>query len=168
MAFFDEKFGNLRGYSFDNFRSLKVKHSADKTVGDFVKSENLATFTVKMSGEVSRSRQKKAAASTAKKGQNGQNGQNGSQAPAGAPSKSSAFMKEQKKKSKDRNNQNKNKMPAKAKSPANGGFLTSTSILIVLVALTGVSVASYHQYPEKVQAVYEFLPPQVRFLDSSI
>ena len=119
-----------------------------------------------MSGEVSRSRQKKAAASTAKKGQNGQSGQNGSQAPAGS-SKSSAFMKEQKKKSKDRNNQNKNKMPAKAKSSANGGFLSSTSILIVLVALTGVSVASYHQYPEKVQAVYEFLPPQVRFLDSS-
>ena len=165
MAFFDKKFGNLRHYNFDNFRSLKVKHSADKTVGDFVKSENLATFTVKMSGEVSRSRQKKAAASTAKKGQNGQNGQNGSQAPAGS-SKSSAFMKEQKKKSKDRNNQNKNKMPAKAKSPANGGFLSSTTILIVLVALTGVSVASYHQYPEKVQAVYEFLPPQVRFLDS--
>merc|ERR1711935_379236 len=116
--------------------------------------------TVKMSGEVSRSRQKKAAASTAKKGQNGQNGQNGSQAPAGS-SKSSAFMKEQKKKSKDRNNQNKNKMPAKAKSSADGGFLSSTTILIVLVALTGVSVASYHQYPEKVQAVYEFLPPQV-------
>ena len=58
-------------------------------------------------------------------------------------------------------------MPAKAKSSANGGFLSSTTILIVLVALTGVSVASYHQYPEKVQAVYEFLPPQVRFLDSS-
>merc|ERR1711971_604235 len=117
--------------------------------------------TVKMSGEVSRSRQKKAAASTAKKGQNGQSGQNGSQAPAGS-SKSSAFMKEQKKKSKDRNNQNKNKMPSKAKASANGGFLSSTTILIVLVALTGVSVASYHQYPEKVQAVYEFCLPRFK------
>ena len=100
-----------------------------------------------MSGEVSRSRQKKAAASTAKKGQNGQNSQ------------AAGLKYVNKKKSKDRNNQNK-KMPNQKKS-SQTGFLCSTWTLVVLFALTGISVASYHQYPEKVQAVYDVLPPQV-------
>ena len=103
-----------------------------------------------MSGEVSRSRQKKAAAGAAKKGQTGQNSQ-------------AAGLKYAKKKnSKERNNQNK-KMNQKKSSST--GFLCSTWTLIILFTLTGISVASYHQYPEKVQAVYNFLPPQVRFLD---
>jgi len=38
--------------------------------------------------------------------------------------------------------------------------LCSTWTLVILFTLTGISVASYHQYPEKVQAVLDVLPPQ--------
>merc|ERR1739838_1004310 len=107
-------------------------------------------FTGKMSGEVSRSRQKKAAAPAAKKAQNGTNG--------GSTSTASSWNKENKKKSKDRKNQKKSM--ATQKKPSQTGFLCSTWTLVILFTLTGISVASYHQYPEKVQAVLDVLPPQ--------
>merc|ERR1711997_659878 len=118
----------------------------------FYLSENLATFTGKMSGEVSRSRQKKAAAPAAKKAQNGTNG--------GSTSTASSWNKENKKKSKDRKNQKKSM--ATQKKTSQTGFLSSTWTLVILFTLTGISVASYHQYPEKVQAVFDVLPPQVQ------
>merc|ERR1712223_1048494 len=122
-----------------------------KTVGKiFVKSENLAPFTDKMSGEVSRSRQKKAAAPPAKKAQNGTNG-------GSTTSKSSNWNKENKKKSKDRKNKQNMASPKKS---SQSGFLCSTWTLVILFTVTGISVASYHQYPEKVQAVLDVLPPQ--------
>merc|ERR1711981_550845 len=113
---------------------------------DFVKSENLATFTSKMSGEVSRSRQKKAAAPPAKKAQNGQNSQ------------AASWNNANKKKSKDRKNQKKSMATQKKSSQT--GFLCSTWTLVILFTLTGISVGTYHQYPEKVQAVFDVLPPQ--------
>ena len=111
----------------------------------------LAPFTDKMSGEVSRSRQKKAAAPPAKKAQNGTNG-------GSTTSKSSNWNKENKKKSKDRKNKQNMASPKKS---SQSGFLCSTWTLVILLTLTGISVASYHQYPEKVQAVLDVLPPQV-------
>ena len=104
-----------------------------------------------MSGEVSRSRQKKAAAPPAKKAQNGTNG-------GSTTSKSSNWNKENKKKSKDRKNKQNMASPKKS---SQSGFLCSTWTLVILLTLTGISVASYHQYPEKVQAVLDVLPPQV-------
>merc|ERR1712156_1081881 len=106
--------------------------------------------TDKMSGEVSRSRQKKAAAPPAKKAQNGTNG-------GSTTSKSSNWNKENKKKSKDRKNKQNMASPKKS---SQSGFLCSTWTLVILLTLTGISVASYHQYPEKVQAVLDVLPPQ--------
>merc|ERR1712142_399674 len=106
--------------------------------------------TDKMSGEVSRSRQKKAAAPPAKKAQNGTNG-------GSTTSKSSNWNKENKKKSKDRKNKQNMASPKKS---SQSGFLCSTWTLVILFTLTGISVASYHQYPEKVQAVLDVLPPQ--------
>merc|ERR1712156_1360745 len=108
--------------------------------------------TDKMSGEVSRSRQKKAAAPPAKKAQNGTNG-------GSTTSKSSNWNKENKKKSKDRKNKQNMASPKKS---SQSGFLCSTWTLVILLTLTGISVASYHQYPEKVQAVLDVLPPQVQ------
>merc|ERR1711884_640767 len=104
--------------------------------------------TGKMSGEVSRSRQKKAAAPAAKKAQNGQNG----------GSTGSNWNKENKKKSKDRKNQKK--LMAAQQKTSQPGFFNTTTVLVILLTLTGLSVASYHQYPEQVQAVFDVLPPQ--------
>ena len=52
---------------------------------------------------------------------------------------------------------------ASPKKSSQSGFLCSTWTLVILLTLTGISVASYHQYPEKVQAVLDVLPPQVCF-----
>lgn len=39
----------------------------------------------------------------------------------------------------------------------------SFKTLLVLMIFSGISVATYQQYPEKVQQVYDNLPPQVIF-----
>lgn len=97
-----------------------------------------------MSGEVSRSRQKKAGSAAKKGGQSNSNAQAASQKYAN------------KKKSKDRNNQKMN--PTKKSSG-----ICSCWTLVMLLTVSGVAMATYHQYPEKVREVYEKLPPQVNF-----
>ena len=96
-----------------------------------------------MSGEVSKSRQKKAGSSgSTKKGQN-----SGAQAAAN-------LKYANKKKLKEKNNQ---KM-----APSKSSGFCSCWTLIVMLTLTGVAMASYHHYPEKVKEVYDSLPPQVK------
>ena len=90
-----------------------------------------------MSGEASRSRSKKAAA--AKSGKQGQN-------QAAANQKSTAS----KKKSKDRKMQRSS--------------TCSRLAFWVLVALIGVTAATYKLHPDKFQQVYDNLPPQVSLI----
>ncbi len=125
--------------------SVKVK---DLSVTHFLGrlSKFLATLPIfpKMSGEVSRSRQKKAASAGAAKAK----GQNQSAQNAAANLKY-AKKKASKERQKMSHKENANK-------PFCSGFC-----LVVLLALVGVSYGTYHQYPEKVKEVYDNLPPQV-------
>lgn len=104
-----------------------------------------------MSGEVSRSRQKKAGSSG---GGGGKKGQQQSSNNVQAAHRQYA----NKKKSKER--QQQQKMNQKS-----GGswFCCSAWTWLLLLALTGVSMATYHQHPEQFQQVYDNLPPQVKY-----
>ena len=93
-----------------------------------------------MSGEVSRARQKKAG-SAAKKGQNSNNVQ-------------AAHLKyAAKKKSKERQKMNQ-------KNPARRSCCSAWTLMVML-AMTGLSVGTYHQYPDQFKAAYDQLPVQV-------
>lgn len=100
-----------------------------------------------MSGEVSRSRQKKAGSSGGGGGKKGQQ----------QPSNNQAAHRQYANKKKSKERQQQQKMNQKSASR----FCCSAWTWILLLALTGVSMATYHQHPEKFQQVYDNLPPQV-------